>query len=228
MNLTAARPGSLGPSLALALCLATATAAAQPSADGAWPDDTTPALSVNEGELVFIPAPVDIRPLHADTELRLDAASAATGWVGMRQCYRHLDKIAKTEISYSYREIRNLRVTHSDNIGATRLDAQSLVLTDVTADATICVAADVRILRALGDNRYELQNGPYHRRFFDGYYPYHVSLRINHADSSLQPAAVTPVAQPGFGIVRNSDELEIETWFKGILTIRIEFEAGND
>ena len=69
--------------LAFALACVCLPAAAQSGDDEDWSDDMSRALAVNEGELVFIAPPADRAPLHADTDLRLDANSSASGWVDM-------------------------------------------------------------------------------------------------------------------------------------------------
>ena len=208
--------------LSFALSCASLAAAAQSGDDEDWPDATSRALAVNEGELVFIAPPADRAPLHADTDLRLDANSTASGWVDMRQCYRHLDTAYNTEISYAYREIRNLRVTRADKIGGARIEGQGVALEDVAAGATLCVAAEVRILERLSPTRFRMRHGPYHRRFLDGYYPYHVSLGLDYAAAGLELARIEPAAQPGFAVTQTPAGLEIETWFEGILRISIE------
>ncbi len=211
-------------SLALLALFSISPAAAQ-SADDDWPDDSAAAIAVNEGELVFIDSTGHENTLFADTLLELDAASADSGWVRMSQCYRNLDTIAKTEITYAYREISGLRVTASENIGDIDVAAQSLLLTDVESGASVCVAARVRILRALPGGGFVLENGPYHRRFFDGYYPYHVRLALSFAESGLQLRHIEPPAQPGFSVATTDGRVEIETWFEGILKISVEFDA---
>lgn len=205
------------------ITLAAQSLATAQTPDEDWPDDSARALEVNEGELVFIDPEKGRGALHADTEIEFDSDSRRSGWVNMSQCYRNLDTISKTEITYAYREMSDLRVTRSDNIGAIDVAAQSLLLSDVKQGASICVAARVRILRRLASGNFQLQQGPYHRRFFDGYYPYHVSLELHFARAGLRLLRIEPPAQPGFSVEPTADGIEIDAWFEGILKITAEF-----
>lgn len=213
----------LAATLTVLIALAATSLATAQSNDEDWPDGDAQALAINEGELVFIDPEKDRDALHADTLLELDSDSAQSGWVNMSQCYRNLDTIAKTEITWAYREMSALRVTRSDNIGAFDIGSQSLLLHDVESGASICVAARVRILRSLANGNFQLRQGPYHRRFFDGYYPYRVSLELRFASAGLRLLRIEPPAQPGFSVEPTADGIVIDAWFEGILQITAEF-----
>ena len=132
-----------GAALVVVITLAALSLATAQTADEDWPDDSARALAVNEGELRFID-PEEGECLHADTEIELDNDSKRNGWVNKSQCYRNLDTIAKTEITWAYREISDLRVTRSDNVGTVEVGRRSLLLHDVRQGATICVSARVK------------------------------------------------------------------------------------
>ena len=87
----------------------------------------------------------------------------------------------------------------------------------------LCVQADVKILHRLSNNSYGMQNGPYHRKFLDGYYPYHVSLMVHYSNNEIQVKQVVPEAQHGFYVTEKRDSLSIDSWFKGELLIGFEF-----
>ena len=202
-----------------------AQAAGDVSADDWFDDDgAARALEVNEGELRFIDPVTDKPVLHSHTLMWLSAASRETGWVRLEQCYRHLDAVAKTEVVYAYREMRNLRVTRTQAIGSARVAAQSIELEDVGRDAVLCVGSEVRILTRRDAATWVLQNGPYHRRFLDGYYPYHVSLAIDTGDSGLEVGRIKPDDADGLSISGGESGVEIDAWFEGRLTIEIEFK----
>ena len=90
----------------------------------------------------------------------------------------------------------------------------------------LCVQADVQVLQRLADNTYVIQNGPYHRRFLDGYYPYHVSLTVHYSKNEIRLSRVVPHEQDGFRIKENEESLSIDSWFKGNLRISLEFREN--
>ena len=73
------------------------------------------------------------------------------------------------------------------------------------------------------DGSYVLTNGPFHRKFLDGYFPYHVTLIINYPDNKLKYNASKPIEQNGFNVTQQSDRLLIDTIFSGTLTTEILF-----
>jgi hypothetical protein len=141
----------------------------------------------------------------------------------MQQCYRHLDAVSRTDVVYAYRDMKNLRVTRAEKIARIRVGQQGVELEDVGKGAVLCVQADVRVLQRLSDNTYVIQNGPYHRKFLDGYYPYHVSLRVHYSRNEIQLSRVMPEEQDGFEVKELRDGLSIDSWFEGVLRIRLEF-----
>ncbi len=212
-------------SLLLALSLSFATGATE-APDESWLEDDSElrALEVNEGELEFIPPPQGKPVLHAATQLDISAASLRTGWVRMYQCYRHLDAIARTEVVYGYEQMKNLRIERLQNIGGARVTGHTVELEEVAANAELCVFAEVRVLRRRGAE-YEISHGPYHRRFLDGYYPYHLSLDVYYPAELLAFASVTPVPQPHFVVKQQPGHVNIDSWFEGLLTIQLRFRV---
>lgn len=199
--------------------------AVMPSTDDThWPDDELDAIEqVNEGPLNFLnEAPV--KPvLYAINTFTLSPASIETGWVQLQQCYRHLDQITKSVIVYQYKFMRELKLISSHNIGAVNIKDQSAELTDVGQDAEVCISAEVRNFYQNPDQSFSLVNGPYHRRFLDGYYPYRLTLHVIFTDTGLQVVKTQPQAQAGFSISHQPEHLLIETLFEGMLNIEINF-----
>lgn len=207
------------------LLVAGLPAAAQTPDDESWPDDEKilDVSRVNEGQLTFI-APLDDQPvLHSDTRLWLTAASLQSGWVEMQQCYRNFDAVDKTEIVYSYREMQDLQVMQAHNINRYRVRPRAIVLEGVGQDALLCLQARVRVLRRLADDILGMRHGPYHRRFLDGYYPYHLNLTVFFPEQNVRLRRVEPGAQDGFDVSEKPTSLEIESWFEGELIIELEF-----
>lgn len=203
--------------------------------EAAEPDDTLEALEreertdlerlrrVNTGAVQFLNEPPAAEALHTDMTLSIDAQHLSQGWVEMRQCQRGLDALASSEIIYRYADMRDLRVTSVHGIDAARVEGQSIQLSGVRPGAEICAAAQVRILRELGQGRYGLVSGPFHRRFFDGYFPMRLTLNVHYPAERLRWHLVKPAAQPGFTVSEATGLLAIDTHFTGILTIELEF-----
>jgi len=186
-------------------------------------DSEFDSLLINEGELKFISPVLNTKVLHSETTLSILRSSLETGWVEMEQCYRNLDPVGKTDVVYRYKEIKNLKIKSFQHIRQAIVVDQSIHLEDIGQSASLCVQAMVKILKKSGLNAYKLSNGPYHRSFFDGYYPYHITLTINYPSDLIQFRNMLPVTQPLFKVITKTKQLLIDTWFEGILKIDIEF-----
>ena len=199
--------------------------AAESPVDENWLDDDSEwrAQQVNEGQLEFIAPIHDQLILHSDTHLWITNESMQTGWVKMQQCYRHLDAVVRTDVEYAYREMKDLQVTRTERIAQFSVTQNGVELGRVEKGAVLCVQADVKILQRLSDKTYGLHNGPYHRKFLDGYYPYHVSLVVHYSNNEIQLKQLVPEAQDGFNVTETRDSLSIDSWFAGELRIKLEF-----
>ena len=194
-------------------------------ADEDWLNDDSEerAAQINEGSLVFLTSPIDTTVLHSENLFTIKENSLQTGWVELKQCYRNLDVIARVEIVYNYRQMRDLKVVHHQGIGKAKVVDQSVQLEDVSEQASVCVQAEVRVFYLNPDGRYSLVNGPYMRKFLDGYYPYYVSFEIHFPGQLLSFEDTLPPAQKGFDVRRSKDRLEISAWFEGKLNTEIRF-----
>ncbi len=194
----------------------------------AWFNDDSEfrSLEVNEGELSFIKPVTDKSTLHSEIELTISKQSLATGWVALRQCYFNINSAVATDIVYQYKQVRNFKIKSSENIAQADVNGQVLHLYDIAADASICVTADIHVFKKRGVDVYVIDNGPYHLKFLDGYYPYHVSLTVNFPPEHIQFSKISPPSQPLFTVKQQSDRLFIDTWFEGVLNIRIEFASN--
>lgn len=210
--------------LSIALLLPLVKASEQAEVE-AWLDDDTEfrSLEVNEGKLSFIEAIADRKTLHSDSELIISDSSLTTGWVNFRQCYFNINPVAATDIVYQYKKIRNLKITSTKNIGEVQTDEQLLQLYDIKAEASVCVSAEINVIEKSG-NGYVINNGPYHLRFLDGYYPYHVTLSIIYPAELISVSEITPPPQPLFNVQTDAGQLTIDTWFVGVLTMQVYFE----
>ena len=213
----------------LCACLALPGVRADVPADpDAWLEsDADPlGLAVNEGTLEFLAEQPPGRVLHTSNWLTISAASLMSGWVELRQCQGNLDPVDRVEIVYQYRSMRNLRVLSSKGIGSARIVDDVVQMTQVRADAEVCVAAEVQVLRQAGEGRFLLQSGPFHRRFLDGYYPVRLDYRVEYPSGLLVVESIQPAARPGFDVKTDADGLRIEALFEGRLTIRLVVRRG--
>lgn len=190
-------------------------------------DSEQRAAAVSEGELRFLPSrPTrrDGRPLPwSDNRLTITASSLTDGWVQLEQCHHELDVVAEAQVVYRYKRMRDLHVLSSQRIGRVWTEGNSVQLQGVKRDASLCIAAEVHIFHATADGGFRLINGPYHRKFLDGYYPYRVRLAVGFTDTGLNYRDISPAPQPGFQVDHDKYKVEVDAWFEGELTIAINF-----
>jgi len=186
-------------------------------------DDEISTDHISEGELRFLEKPPLKPSLHSINRISISEDSLSTGWVLLEQCYENLDPVPITEIVYQYKSMRSLRITSKENIDSATIDQQTVHLESVTKNAKLCIKAEVRILNRLSNLNYSLMNGPYHRKFLHGYYPYHLTLQINYPSSILEVSSISPMHQKGLAIKKELNMLHIESHFEGKLTIQLLF-----
>jgi len=205
-----------------------ANAAVDKSAAEAWFNDDSDQLieDVNEGDLNFIAPITDKKILHSEAVLTITDASLEAGWVDLQQCYRNLDPIGETDVVYHYKNIKQLKITSLNNIGEAWVNGQTIHLQDVSASAHLCIQAEVQVLEQANDQNFTLSNGPYHLKFFDGYYPYHVTLTIRYPADRLKLTHILPAPQPLFKVVKQPGTFFLDTWFEGVLLIEIKFSGA--
>jgi len=191
--------------------------------DDAWLEDDWEVRlrAVNEGELKFLEEPPDGRVLNTRNSLTLTPDSIQTGWVDLSQCQVNLDPLPSVEIVYRYKGIRNLRVISSRGIGSIEVTSHTVQLTDVVSGAEVCIRAEVRVLNKIRDAVYEIKSGPFHRRFLDGYFPVHLQYTLTYPAEAFALESVSPAAQAGFEHKIKTDNLEIDAWFEGKLTVTV-------
>jgi len=189
-----------------------------------YDDEIVSTDQINEGDLNFLLKPPDKPVLHSINTLTINRQSISSGWVLLQQCYKHLDPVPTTEIAYKYKRIRNLKITSKHNIETAVIQGQSIQLDNVMRQAQLCIKAEVNILNKNTNNTLSLENGPFHRKFLDGYYPYHVSLKINYPSTLLKLISIKPESQPGFNIEHSANMILIESYFEGVLTTKLVFQ----
>ena len=189
-------------------------------------DEELPTDKVNEGKLKFINN-IDAENIFRSTiNISIDQESIEQGWTTLSQCYTNLDPISLTAIVYRKKFIKNIEIISSKNIKNTKVSGQKIILNDVSKNAKICIKLNSRNFYQNEDKSFSLVNGPYHRKFFDGYFPYHLTLNIKY-DPSLNYHYSIPKQQMGFSVTQNSHALKVNTLFEGKLKTEFRFNLIN-
>lgn len=178
---------------------------------------------VNDGDLRFLSEAPQIPVHHHQNQITLTADSLVNGWAKLEQCHHHLDPVPDMQIVYGQDRIRNLTIVRSENIGHTWVHENTVQMTQVARNALICIAAETRALVANDNNSYSLTNGPYMRRFLDGYYPMQVSMRVLMQAPGLRFVDISPAPQAGFTLNQTPVEVGYKALFEGALRTTIRF-----
>jgi hypothetical protein len=220
----------------LLLTAATTLSAAGTDADDDWPDwareesDLMDQIAaVSDGELRFLPAErADGEHAHLN-RIHITEASLDGGWVTLEQCHENIDAVPAAQILFRAGGIRNLIIESSRNIGRAWVEGHSVQLEDVGKDALLCIRGESRALQDLGDGQYRLRNGPYMRRFLDGYYPMRVTLDIDYPRDLIEVVGQSPETQPGFAVQNGGSDLSVDATFEGRLVTCFDFcRQGSD
>lgn len=179
---------------------------------------------ISEAQLRFLDPSSNINTLHSTNTLIISQKSIDDGWVDLHQCYRNLDLLPEVDITYFYRSIRNLKIISTNNIDSAKVINQNITLKNIKKNPEICVSAEVRVFYQNPDLTFSLINGPYHRRFLDGYYPYHITLNIKFPGHILQLQETIPEQTKNFLVSVKRNSLLVDTTFEGILNIETKFK----
>ena len=179
--------------------------------------------AVSEGELLFLSAPPEGKTHHHINRITITESSLDDGWVKLEQCHEHLDPVGALEIVFHPETIRNITILSRENIGASRVEASRVDLEDIRPDARICIAAESRALVRTNGDSWQLRNGPYMRKFLDGYYPMQVTLVVLFSASPLELVSYAP--HPGLAghVEQRNGVLDWNAWFEGRLNTEVNF-----
>ncbi len=144
------------------------------------------ARRINEGRLRLLPLDTAPRYMHARNIVTITPASIDTGWVRLRRCLTRLDAFPHVEIIWRYRYLRRLRLIETHGIGEATLRGRTIVLRRVGKHASLCAEAEVRVFFLDDDGSFVLANGPFFRRFLDGYFPLSLSLEVRYPAARLR------------------------------------------
>lgn len=205
---------------ALFLLLFPALAAASPSEEDLFFKSVS---EVNEGALHFLEQAPD-RPVHHHrNHLFISDSSLSDGWVRLEQCHSHLDPVPSMQIVYGQDRIRNLRVQGSADIGKAWVHEHTVQMENLGPGASICIQAETRALGQDGQGNFSLANGPYMRRFLDGFYPMRVSVAVTLETERLRFLDITPPPQAGFQVRQEARQVGFDAYFEGMLRTVMRF-----
>lgn len=185
------------------------------------------ASQVNEGNLVFLSKAPDKAPHYQHNTVTISPASLHNGWILVEQCHSNIDKVAAAQIVFKKNRVRNIKIISYKNIGKAWVEGASVQFENVKSNATLCIQANTHSLKHLENGTYSLRNGPFMRRFLDGYFPMHVSFDVNYAQTNLELTGFTPARQKGFEVKQAEGQIKIDTLFEGRLLTEFHFKPKN-
>lgn len=213
--------------LALLSCIPLAIAANEyneQEAEAWFNDDSEQqALNVNEGELEFLTTPPNKTIHHHHNILTISNSSMRNGWVKLQQCHRNLDRVYVAQVVFRDGLTRKLKLVSYKNIDKAWVEGNTVQLQEIGEHAELCLSAEIRAFTYNPDGSYSLRNGPYMRRFLDGYYPMHVTLEVHVDSKRLHYVGSIPISQPGFVVHETDNTLQVDTWFEGRLNTEFIF-----
>lgn len=180
-------------------------------------------LAVNEGDLEFLSSPPTRSPHLLQNKLTILESSLTDGWVDMVQCHENLDAVSIAQILYRKNRTRGLTVMNSENIGLAWVEGNTVQMKDIKHNAQVCVKAQVKALHSNYDGTYSMRNGPFLRKFLDGYYPMHVTMDVRLPYDHLQYEDIQPQEQTGLHVFSTIDGMYVDALFVGELNIELYF-----
>ncbi|MEK6663950.1 MAG: hypothetical protein AABY73_08820 [Pseudomonadota bacterium] len=184
------------------------------------------AADVNEGELVFLTRQPAKLVHHHHNVLTLSDQTVVDGWGELRQCHENLDRVPATQIVFREDRVRKLRILSSHGIEKAWVEGATVQLKQVGPNAKICVALESHVLYPQPDGTYHISNGPFMRKFLDGYYPMHVSMEVIVKSKKLRFHDITPNQQEGFKVSVKPKQVLFDAWFEGRLNTLIRFKTA--
>jgi hypothetical protein len=188
------------------------------------PSDPSAAY-VNEGELNFLSKPPAKRVHHHHNVLTISDQTVVDGWADLRQCHSNLDIVPATQIVFRADRIRDLRILSFSGIDEAWVEGGTVQLQQVRHNAKICVTLKSKVLYLQPDGNLHITNGPFMRKFLDGYYPMHVSMEVIIKTNKLRFVDITPIKQSGFKVSIAPHLVTFDAWFEGRLNTLLRFHA---
>lgn len=161
---------------------------------------------------------------HHQNRIRIDPESLLSGWVRLAQCHDHLDPVPRAQITFREGHVRELRIDSASGIDKAWVEGASVQLQQVARGARLCLSLETRALHDAGGGGFYLVNGPYMRRFLDGFYPMRVTLEVEYPAQALALVGVFPQPQPGMTVTEHPGRIRLDARFEGELRTLIKFD----
>jgi len=102
-----------------------------------------------------------------------------------------------------------------------------VVARNIQSGSIICLRVESQIFHPVisegGRQQFEMVNGPFMRRFLDGYYPLTLLLDVSFPHDQIRLDDVYPVTQPGWKIRYDAGRIFMKGRFEGRLSTRLRF-----
>lgn len=183
---------------------------------------------INGGKLTFLQNGESKSVMHSHNVITITRNSIDTGWVKLQQCYFNLDAFPRVQAMFKYRWFRNLRVLSSSGIGKKWVKGKSIQMANVQQGATLCTSSEIRVFYQNPDKTFSLVNGPFSRRFLDGYFPMRVTVEVNFPGEKLKYLRSIPNKQPGLNITSNTNKVALNALFEGKMNTELRFEERKE
>lgn len=180
-------------------------------------------VAVNNGELFFLSKKPDKRIHQHHNILTIYKNSLIDGWVKLEQCHANIDRVERIQVVFNKKKIRDIRITKATKIKKSWVEGNTVQLENVTDNAVLCIAAWSKALIKNADGRFKLTNGPFMRKFLDGYFPIHVTIDVDFKATNLKLVQVEPTAQTGFKITQTAKTINMDALFEGRLKTSLTF-----
>ncbi len=190
--------------------------------DSLWGETVSPdQTQTTSPEIKFLTEEPEQVPHHHQNQITLSPSSLEDGWVDLRQCHSDIAPIRRMVIAYNEERIEDLQVESTTNIDLAEARGDRVDLRGVHKDSEVCVTARMRVIEHEGDGVYTMENGPFVRRFLDGYFPMRVTMAVNWGDLDLRLEETHPEAQEGFDVVESDHGIILDTLFEGELRTQV-------
>ncbi len=192
----------------------------------AWLNDEIedlPTASINEGKLRFLTNPPKKKVHHHHNTFIIHDKSLEHGWIKILQCHENLDPFPRAQVVYNKNKIKNLKIIRALNIKKAWIENATVQLRNVGKNAYLCIQADSRALTKNADGSFTLTNGPFMRRFLDGFFPMRVSMDLK-LPRKLKFISINPRQQQGFRVNKTRQGIHFDAWFEGKLYTRIKLK----
>lgn len=159
--------------------------------------------------------------------ITIDADSLKTGLVKVDTCHYNLDPVPALQVVFGNR-LKALRIQRADNIEKVWVEGRSVQLQNVHHHAVLCLRLVSKVLDKQENGAYVMKNGPFMRRFLDGYFPSRLDLSVSYPPALLRFVQMSP-AMPSGAITRiGAGGIHLNVLFEGRLKLETRFEPATN